>query len=57
MYSQTHPYFVLKDVQQEFISPKRAKKEYGVVVDDNLEVDLEKTAEYRASMIRADTKA
>jgi N-methylhydantoinase B len=51
------PCLVLKDVQEGFISPERAKKEYGVVVDDNLEVDIEKTTEYRASMIRADTTA
>ncbi len=47
------PSMVLKDVKEELITPDRAEKEYGVVMDPvTLKIDQEKTRETRNDMLR-----
>lgn len=44
------PQVVCDDVRNEFVSLESSKRDYGVVLTKNLEVDLAKTREIRASL-------
>jgi N-methylhydantoinase B len=51
------PERVLKDVREGFVTRGHAADVYGVVIDDELRVDLEETARLRAQRSGADKEA